>query len=234
MLERLTTYQIAVQDPGSEKADLLKIRLAALAVKNSTWCDMYDEILSGCDQLQVANMENIATRRDTHDEYEPVLLTTLELTSGEAIRPLVELVEVLAPSQGVSEAANELDRLAAVIAAEIWLAALLANHPIDATSKGPDALNSIGAILARASGSPVPSMPFDPSLPSMRFALHRVVQAARRGRLWLGIHHDASQWEEIAFRVVTDLSYGAGGNSKTHDAALFLGHHILEIGSDDH
>jgi hypothetical protein len=125
--------------------------------------------------------------------------------------------------------ASDLDLVSAVIGAEVWLAAVDADNLAYAAAKGPDAIASAAALLARACGQGVSTMPLDPDWPTLRFPQQQIISVLEHCRAWSDRIVGEHAWSEVTARVVTDLAFVAGGGTKTHDASLLLGIRMLDI-----
>jgi hypothetical protein len=220
-------YEIARETPGTGAASALRSTIARIATEDPRWRQTYDRLIEVTGEETLRHPETVHYPSDVESTYRPVYLT------GEHV-PVDTAAEVLLRQAGLLGAdgrGEDIAVAAAVIAAEIWMAALEADDLAYAAAKGPDAIASAAAILARVSGHGVAAMPLDPDWPSLRFPQENVIQALRHARAWAETQGFGKDWSNITAMVVTDLGYLASGGSKTHEAALLLGVRMPEITS---
>lgn len=220
-------YEIAKETPGSGAAAVLRTTIARIATEDPRWRQTYDRLIEVTGEDILRHPEAVHYPSETGTAYRPVYLTDENIPVGTAAEVLLRQAGMLG-SDGRGE---DVAIAAAVIAAEIWMAALEADDLAYAAAKGPDAIASAAAILARVSGRGVPAMPLDPDWPSLRFPQENVIAALRHARIWAEAQGFGSDWPNITAMVVTDLGYFASGGSKTHEAALLLGVRMPEITS---
>ena len=128
---------------------------------------------------------------------------------------------------------SDVEIISSIVALEIWASVFYVdnwNKLISAAGiEGPDAVNALGAILSRAFGTSMPSMPFDPEFPDVNFEsliLLRTVSSAKDFvKNTIGEH----MWPQVMQSAISDLSFEALGGSRTHNAALLLGLCITNI-----
>lgn len=222
-----TIYEIAAETPARGLAEWLRVAIAKAAAADPGWRKTYDRLLDVSRGRQLRHPEMFVTREDDKLGYKaPVLLKDLAGQPDDLLQPLLEEARYLGADDYHAE---ELDKVAAVVGCEIWFAAVDANELSYAAAKGPDAIASAAALLARACGFGVPVMPADPDWPTLRFPLDRVLDAVRRGRAWSDAVLGVDAWGEVTARVVTDLAFRGGGGTKTHDASLLLGVRMADI-----
>lgn len=121
---------------------------------------------------------------------------------------------------------SDADIVSSIVALEIWASVFYVDSWDEIISaagiEGPDAVNALGAILSRAFGTSMPCMPFDPGFPDVNFEsliLLRTVSSAKEFvKNTIGEH----MWPQVSQCALSDLSYGALGGSRTHNAALLL------------
>jgi hypothetical protein len=223
-----TIYQIAMEHPGVSLADRLRVIIAKSAVEDPTWCETYDALLEAVAGQGVQHPEMFTLENGTRYE-EPVLLADMSRKPAD----VVEALQVHARDLGADVSfVDDLDAAAAVVGVELWMASLETTHLSYAAAKGPDAIAAASALLARACGEGVPMMPLDPDWPSLRFPMEKVLAVASRARAWVETHLDGDAWAEVTYRVVTDLAYMAGGDTRTHEASLLLGVRMIDIAAD--
>lgn len=218
-------YQIALEAPQPGLAGRLRVVIAQVAVADPVWCRTYDALVAATERTGLRHPETYVLE----SEQAPagaVFLTDLTMDPREAAATMLRQAQHL----GAEDlGASDLDLVAAVIGAEAWLAALDADNLAYAAAKGPDAIAAAAALLARACGHGVTTMPLDPDWPTLRFPLDRVIDAVRRGRAWSDAVLGVDAWSEVTARVVTDLAFHAGGGTKTHDASLLLGVRMADL-----
>jgi len=218
-------YQIALEEPAGSLAARLRVVIAKVAVEDPNWCRTYEALIEALGEGGLRHPEMFTVENGTTYNG-PVLLREPAGDPEEVAATVVAQARNLgAPHVG----AAEVDLVAAVVAAECWMAALDAENLAYAAAKGPDAIASAAAILARACGEGVPVMPADPDWPSLKFPMEKLLRAAARGRAWSDWALGEAAWGEVVGRVVTDLGYMAGGGTKTHEASLLLGVRMSEI-----
>lgn len=220
-------YQIAREQRQHGLAGQLRSTIVELAVTDPSWCLSYDKLL---DYLRDTGMslrhpEAISMNQSTVS-YRPVFISDFLISPSQASLVLRSQASHLGAEDSL---ARDLDLVAAVIGAEIWMAALDKDSLAYAASQGPDASSSAAAILARVCGSGIETMPIDPDWPSLRFPMEHVLEALSHARSWCDCVLGKESWAEVARRVVTDLGYFALGGTKTHDASLLLGVRMLDI-----
>lgn len=213
-----TIYQIAMEEPGRGLAERLRVTIAKVAIDDANWCKSYETLIDLLGEAELKHPEMFVVEKGTRYNG-PVLVKSADTDLDTAVAVLRKQAACL----GVVGDAGEIDTVAAVVAAECWMAALDCEDLAYAAAKGPDAIGSAAAILARVCGEGVSPMPFDPDWPTLKFPMEKLLEAARRGRAWsdriLGEH----AWGDVALRVVTDIGWFAGGGTKTHEASLLLG-----------
>jgi len=217
MIERVSIYDIAAENPGQETANLLRVNIARHAVGEVEWVTLYDRFLAKTPTGVLRHPENIVMPAGR--SWAPTF-TVIGSTLEQATVTLREQAALLGAG---CDPVDDIDLLAAVVASEIWFAALDADDLAYAAAKGPDAISSAAAILARAAGHGVMTFPFDPDWPALTFPLDGVLLAAAHCRDWAHNILGVDAWGEILARVVTDLSWRTRGGSKTHESALLLG-----------
>lgn len=214
-----TIYQIALEEPAGSLAARLRVVIAKVAVQDTDWCRSYETLIGVIGENDLKHPEMFIVEKGTRYNG-PILLSSPDVSVEDAAVVLHQQAAYL----GVRGcAAGELDTVAAVIAAECWMAALDCEDLAYAAAKGPDAIASAAAILARVCGEGVPTMPLDPDWPALKFPMEKLLDAARRARAWSDRVLGEDAWNEVVGRVVTDLGWFAGGGTKTHEASLLLG-----------
>jgi hypothetical protein len=220
-------YEIAKEAPGTGVASALRTTIARIATEDPRWRQTYDRLIEVTGEEILRHPETVHYPSETEIRYRPVYLTDEHVPVETAAEVLLRQAGLL----GVEGCGEDVAVVAAIIAAEVWMAALEADDLAYAAAKGPDAIASAAAILARVSGHGVAAMPLDPDWPSLRFPQENVIQALRHARNWAETQGFAGDWANITAMVVTDLGYFAAGGSKTHEAALLLGVRMPEISS---
>lgn len=215
---RVSIYDIAAERPRDGIAGDLRVNIARHAAAEAEWAHLYDRFLAKTPTGPLRHPENITM--PVTRVWAPTF-TEIGASLETSTATLSEQAQLLGAHPTVPIDAVELT--AAVVAAEIWFAAVDADDLAYAAAKGPDAVSSAAAILARVSGHGVTTFPFDPAWPSLTFPLDGVLVAAAHCRAWAEHILDGDRWNDVLARVVTDLSWRVGGGSKTHEAALLLG-----------
>ena len=215
-----TIYDIAKETPSAEIASVLRCVIARIATEDPRWRTTYDRLLESQAGSDIKHPESVILAGEAVVQYQPVLLADLSADPMSAAAGILEQAEMLGAADRL---ASDNDIAAAVIAAEIWMAAVGADNLAYAAAKGPDAISSAAAILARVTGNGSDVMPLDPDWPSLKFPQNNVLLAAEQARRWVHQNGLDQHWPTITATVVTDLSYKARGSSKTHEAALLLG-----------
>ena len=221
----LNIYEIAKETPGRGVAAALRSTIARIATEDPRWRATYDRLIAVTGAEALRHPEAVHYTSEQASEYRPVYLTPHEVTVSDAGAVLLRQAGLL----GAEGMGSEIEIAAAVVAAEVWMAALEADDLAYAAAKGPDAIASAAAILARVSGHGVIAMPLDPDWPSLRFPQENVIGALRHARGWVETQGLARDWSTITSMVVTDLGHMALGGSKTHEASLLLGVRMPEI-----
>lgn len=214
-----TIYQIAMEEPTGGLAARLRVVIAKVAVADTNWCRSYETLIGLLGENELKHPEMFIVEKGTRYNG-PILLTTPDVSLEDAAVVLHQQAAYLGVDGGF---ATELDTVSAVVAAECWMAALDCEDLAYAAAKGPDAIASAAAILARVCGEGVLPMPLDPDWPALKFPMEKLLDAARRGRAWSDRVLGEDAWSEVVARVVTDLGWFAGGGTKTHEASLLLG-----------
>ena len=214
-----TIYQIALEEPIGGLAARLRVVIAKVAVQDTNWCRSYETLIGILGENELKHPEMFIVEKGTRYNG-PILLTSLDIESRDAAIVLHQQAAYLGVGGGI---ATELDTVSAVIAAECWMAALDCEDLAYAAAKGPDAIASAAAILARVCGEGVVPMPLDPDWPACKFPMENLLDAASRGRAWSDRVLGENAWGDVVARVVTDLGWFAGGATKTHEASLLLG-----------
>lgn len=225
MTNQPSIYQIALERPEPGLAGRLRVVIAQVAVSDPTWCQTYDALVEA---TKVSGLRHPETYVLEHDaaQREPVYIVSSSFELREAAATILRQASHLgAQDQG----ASDLDLVSAVIGAEVWLAAVDADNLAYAAAKGPDAISSAAALLARACGQGVSTMPLDPDWPTLRFPQQQIINVLEHCRAWSNHVLGEHAWGEVTARVVTDLAFYAGGGTKTHDASLLLGVRMLDI-----
>ena len=128
---------------------------------------------------------------------------------------------------------TDLDRVSAAVALELWSSVFYMDQWQSALKcagiEGPDALNSLSAILARGFGQSVPCMPFDPDFPNINFESKILFNTVKLCREFVEHTIGETSWPQVVNNVVSDLGYRAQGKSRTHNASLLLGMCMLYI-----
>ena len=229
MTTQPTIYQIALEEPSGGLASRLRVVIAKVAVQDAAWCRSYETLLASLHEAlgegQIRHPEMFIVEKGTRYNG-PVLVTGSDIDIETAARNVLEQAACLGAPRGL---VSDTDLVAAVTAAECWMAALDCEDLAYAAAKGPDAMASAAAILARACGEGVLPMPLDPDWPACRFPMEKLLDAARRCRAWSDRVLGEDAWGEIVARVVTDLGWFAGGGTKTHEASLLLGVRMQDI-----
>jgi hypothetical protein len=225
MTAQPTIYQIALEEPAAGLAARLRVVIAKVAVEDANWCRTYETLIEMLGEKNLKHPEMYVVEKGTRYNG-PILLTSPESGPLDAATVLHQQAAHLGARGGC---ASDLDTVAAVIAAECWMAALDCEDLAYAAAKGPDAIASAAAILARVCGEGVLPMPLDPDWPTLKFPMEKLLDAARRGRAWSDRILGEAAWGEVVARVVTDLGWFAGGGTKTHEASLLLGVRMHEI-----
>ncbi len=142
-------------------------------------------------------------------------------------------VDMLKIDTDDAESVSDLDLVSAAVALEIWSSVFYLDKWSNAWRcagiEGPDALNSLSAIIARSLGKGVPCMPFDPDFPKALFDTKIFFNTIRLCRGFVSRTLGDSEWPEVVIRVVSDLGYAALGNSRSHNAALLAQLCMLQI-----
>jgi hypothetical protein len=220
MTAERTIYDIAKETPTSGIAAVLRCVIARIAVEDPRWRETYDRMLESQAGETLRHPETVTIPGEQDAAYQPVLLGDLSRTVEEAARSILEQAGML----GVEPShPSDVDLAAAVIAAEVWMAAVNADNLAYAAAKGPDAIAAAAAILARVTGNGIAVMPLDPDWPALNFPQRNVLAATLQARRWVETQELTAHWSEITAMVVTDLGYRAHGGSKTHEASLLLG-----------
>lgn len=132
-----------------------------------------------------------------------------------------------------AEFTTDLDRVSAAVALELWSSVFYMDRWQGALKcagiEGPDALNSLSAILARAFGQSVSCMPFDPDYPNVNFESKILFNTVSLCREFVEHTIGDTAWPQVVNNVVSDLGYGARGKSRTHNASLLLGMCMLNM-----
>lgn len=215
-----TIYEIAEETPSSGAASVLRCVIARIAVEDPRWRATYDRMLESQTGPVLEHPETVTLATDTESVYVPVFLTDPSISPREAAATMVEQAAMLGtPDQHATTA----ELAAAVLGAEVWMAAVNADNLAYAAAKGPDAIASAAALLARATGNGVDVMPLDPDWPALRFPQQNVLRAIEHARRWVSNNRLDHLWDAVGAMAVTDLAYRATGKSKTHEASLLLG-----------
>jgi hypothetical protein len=220
-----TIYQIALEEPGRELAAQLRVTIAKVAVQDAAWCRSYETLIEMLGEKDLKHPEMFVVEKGTRYNG-PVLVKGVDTGIEEVGGTLLKQAACLG---AVGGGADEVDTVAAVVAAECWMAALDCEDLAFAAAKGPDAIASAAAILARVCGEGVVPMPLDPDWPTFKFPMEKLLEAARRCRAWSDRVLGEAAWNEIVARVVTDIGWFAGGGTKTHEASLLLGVRMSDI-----
>lgn len=220
-------YQIATEKPGETLAGWLRTTIAKLAVANPGWCTAYNKMLATAPDGILRHSETSQARHDSNRMHEMAMLTDLVMTPQDAASTLREQAYLLG-GPGATDV-SDVDLVAGVIGAEVWMAALNYSNLAYATAAGPDAVGSAAAILARVCGQGIPIMPVDPDWPTLRFPMEGVILAIRHGRTWVNRTLGKDAWENVCAKIITDLGFCAGGGTKTHEASLLLGVRAFDI-----
>lgn len=136
-------------------------------------------------------------------------------------------------SDFTAEYATDFDLVSAAVALELWSSVFYMDIWEGAIKcagiEGPDAINSLSAIIARSFGHGVPCMPFDPDLPKINFNSKIFFNTIRLCREFVVCALGNSAWPKVVNNVVNDLGYAALGGSRTHNAALLAGISMQQI-----
>lgn len=219
MTAQPTIYQIAMEEPTAGLAARLRVTIAQVAVQDTNWCRTYETLIEMLGEKDLKHPEMFVVEKGTRYNG-PVLIKHPDTDPGAAAAILLKQAACLGAPRGP---VDDLDMVAAAVGAECWMAALDCEDLAYAAAKGPDAIASAGALLARICGEGVLPMPLDPDWPALKFPMEKLLEAARRGRAWSDRVLGADAWNEVVARVVTDLGWYAGGGTKTHEASLLLG-----------
>lgn len=178
-----------------------------------------------------ANPENFAFPGPDKDYQEGTVIVDFRQTDRESMD---SIFDSLADELGiVTEFATEIDRVSAAVALELWASVFYMDLWQGALRcagiEGPDALNSLSAILARAFGQSVPCMPLDPEFPSINFESKIFFNTVSLCREFVEHTLGEDSWPQVVNNVVSDMGYKAQGKSRTHNASLLLGLTTLNI-----
>lgn len=136
-------------------------------------------------------------------------------------------------SDFTAEYATDLDLVSAAVALELWSSVFYMDIWQGAIKcagiQGPDAVNSLSAIIARGFGHGIPCMPFDPDLPNLNFQSKLFFNTIRLSSDFVRCILGSTAWPKVVYNVVNDLGYSALGGSRTHNAALLAGLCMLQM-----
>lgn len=222
-------YEIANEKIGSTVAEHIRWRIADNAVQNPEWCAGYDNLLQ-----HIRSTTGVLRHPESWDNLPskvrysgPVIVTSRHASLEEVMGTFEDEIAWLMDETGQAES---IDLIASIAAAECWMAVLGCESTSYAASRGPDAIASLSAIIARACGDGVDVTPLDPSWPSCRFNMHNLMGALYTCRDWVGEVLGRECWPAVAVRITSDLGWKATGSTKTHDASLLLGVWLREHG----
>ena len=171
-----------------------------------------------------ANPENLPYPGPEKNYLEGAVIVGSRQTNLETV---ADIFNSYARALGVAtEFTTDLDCVSAAVALELWASVFYLDRWQGALKcagiEGPDALNSLGAILARAFGQSVPCMPFDPDLPNVNFESKIFFNTVKLCREFVERTIGNASWHQVINNVVSDLGYRAQGDSRTHNASLIL------------
>ena len=226
---RTTIYDLASWEEVPGLANTIRTRMAKRAVENPLWTTHYDRILGTAGLFGPVHPEDVPflPTETLYAVDQP--LHSIRRTVAQNAAVLRMHATALAGDQPQP---SLVDILASVVGAEIWKASLACVSLTRAANKGPDAISSAAAILARVSGHGVEIMPVDPEDPSTDFNHEPARAAAAVGHKWVLALVGPFVWPEVAARVSTDLGWGALGGTRTHQCSLVMGHELTEISSN--
>ena len=178
-----------------------------------------------------ANPENLPYPGPEKDYREGMVIVGPQQTDLETVEAIFsEYARVLGVA---TEFTTDLNRVSAAVALELWASVFYMDRWQGALRcagiEGPDALNSLSAILARAFGQSVPCMPFDPDFPNVNFESKILFNTVNLCREFVEHTIGDALWSQVVNNVVSDLGYRAQGNSRTHNASLLLGICMLHM-----
>jgi hypothetical protein len=199
----------------------LRLGILNTLIGEQEWCAAQKQLLTKAG----ANPENLPYPGPDKNYVAGQLLITREDFDLNYAKALFELFAD--KLQVTTQEVDDIDLIASIVALEIWSALFYledADNLLEcAISEGPDAVNSLSAILARGCGHGVMVMPADPEFADCSFETKILFQSVSRARTWASNYVSDNSWFDIQQRVITDLGYNALGGTRTHNASLLLG-----------
>lgn len=225
-------YSVVLEGPHGDAADALRYYHAEEALADPHWRQVYDRVADGVlgfpENLPriTRQLRTIPAGAELNPEHH--LLGVPWADANECATLLAQRAESLGVPSTVTPI--DTDRVAAVIGAHLWCAALGVGALTRAAALGHDAVSSVSAILARALGE---GAVFTATLPSG--STHPVYQLEYLDSV-IGMCHTKAQnllGDEQALEVLRlvahDLSYRAVGGSLTYQAAVRVRDYLMAL-----
>jgi hypothetical protein len=212
--ERPTVYTMVLHGPGDAPAERLRYAIADEAVADPAWRETYNQMADAgkaapeqqrCHKVRTTPGQALAGCGDSPTQRAGALWARVIECGGHVLLPEPE------------------DLLVAVVAAEVWFAALGATQLNTAVSYGWDAVNSLAAILARSIGEPTEPTGYTPPQDGQsRISVEAVEQTVTAMRDWVWRSAHPQSWERVRDLAASDLRWNACGYSRTSEAAALL------------
>jgi hypothetical protein len=214
---RPTVYEMVIDGEGDTVVSRICYRIADEAASDPAWRAVYDSVIDS----GLPYPETVVFWGRPPLEPGVALVASGDSPTQRAGMLWSRLIELGIQPDNTADSNVDSDTVAAVVAAELWLAALAAPNLNGAASYGCDAVNSLAAILARSIGEPASS--WAPLAAADGLAGQAAVeQAIRRCRAWVERVLGVDAWGEIRDLAAGDLAYQAKGGSLTYQAAQLL------------
>jgi len=219
--ERKTVYEIVLKGAGETEAERYRYQLADFSLRDQA----VREAIDARADAELPHLEETVRPTVSYLKAGNIMLKqhlSFKMMGGQLWGLMLEIDPTL--TLGPLE-----DQLAGMVAAEIWLNAMNTDSLGVAASAGPDAVSSLGAIMARVTGHGEEARALPGSNTKLVMPTEHIELAV------LSIEHNLKRfehlvpdaWDSIVGKVVTDLLYQSTERSCISQAAYYIANREL-------